>query len=76
MRKMKENPLSLKETQIGVAFYRLVLHLQKAFLELQNFQTAVALSRQSFQPQPHHRLRFGSAESFYRRAEEITEINR
>lgn len=46
-------PFVLKRNADRSRFYRLVLHLQKAFLELQNFQTAVALSRQSFQPQPH-----------------------
>ena len=45
--------MSLKETQIGVAFTGSVLALQKAFLNCKNFQTAVALSRQSFQPRSH-----------------------
>ena len=46
--------MSLKETQIGVAFTGSFCTYKKAFLELQKtFKTAVALSRQSFQPQPH-----------------------
>ena len=48
----RRNPLSLKETQIGVALPARSA-LTKAFLNCKNFQTAVALSRQSFQPQPH-----------------------
>lgn len=45
--------MSLKETQIGVAFTGSFCTYKKAFLNCKNFQTAVALSRQSFQPQPH-----------------------
>ena len=44
--------MSLKETQIGVAFTGSAL-TKKHFWNCKNFQTAVALSRQSFQPQPH-----------------------
>ena len=46
--------MSLKETQIGVAFTGSFCTYKKGISgTAKSFQTAVALSRQSFQPQPH-----------------------
>lgn len=65
--------MSLKETQIGVAFTGSFCTYKKAFLELQNFQNCCGSVQTVFSTAAASTdSRFGSAESFYRRAEEIT----
>lgn len=74
MRKRKEeSPLSLKETQIGVAFTGSFCTYKKAFLELQKLSNCCGSVQTVFSTAAASTdSRFGSAESFYRRAEEIT----
>lgn len=74
MRKMKGGiPFVLKRNADRSRFYRLVLHLQKAFLELQKLSNCCGSVQTVFSTAAASTdSRFGSAESFYRRAEEIT----
>ena len=65
--------MSLKETQIGVAFTGAVCTYKKAFLELQKLSNCCGSVQTVFSTAAASTAsRFGSAESFYRRAEEIT----
>ena len=65
--------MSLKETQIGVAFTGSFCTYKKAFLELQKLSNCCGSVQTVFSTAAASTdSRFGSAESFYRRAEEIT----
>ena len=65
--------MSLKETQIGVAFTGSFCTYKKAFLELQKLSNGCGSVQTVFSTAAASTdSRFGSAESFYRRAEEIT----
>lgn len=68
-----DKSLSLKETQIGVAFTGSFCTYKKAFLELQKLSNCCGSVQTVFSTAAASTdSRFGSAESFYRRAEEIT----
>ena len=65
--------MSVKETQIGVAFTGSFCTYKKAFLELQKLSNCCGSVQTVFSTAAASTdSRFGSAESFYRRAEEIT----
>ena len=74
MRKMKGGiPFVLKRNADRSRFYRLVLHLQKSISGTQKLSNCCGSVQTVFSTAAASTdSRFGSAESFYRRAEEIT----